>query len=148
MKIDISNSPYYPDFISGYTFAHKKERRTYVVLVRPNGTKSCTAYARYLMSVKLGRKLSRSEQVDHIDEDKTNDSIDNLQVITQKENLAKNHKHRFVAKHGSSSMYKRGCRCDECVRYAKDTRNRWHALHKDDLNRRRRDKRKHRSSAA
>lgn len=48
------------------------------------------SYARYLMSVKLGRKLTKDEHVDHIDEDKTNDDIDNLQILTPEQNKAKN----------------------------------------------------------
>ena len=64
MKIDISNSPYYPEFKSGYVINHKKEGRRYVVLVRDDQTKSCTSYARFLMSVKLGRRLLKEEQVE------------------------------------------------------------------------------------
>lgn len=51
-------------------------------------------YARWLMTQHLGRKLDRSEQVDHIDEDPMNDSIDNLQILSQKENLEKHAKLR------------------------------------------------------
>lgn len=48
------------------------------------------SYARYLMCVKLGRLLTKDEHVDHIDEDKTNDDIENLQILTPEENQAKN----------------------------------------------------------
>lgn len=41
------------------------------------------------MCVKLGRMLRSNEHVDHIDNDKTNDSIDNLQILSRKENLRK-----------------------------------------------------------
>lgn len=49
-----------------------------------------TTYARYLMSVKLGRFLTEEEHVDHKDEDKSNDDIDNLQILTPLQNLQKN----------------------------------------------------------
>lgn len=48
------------------------------------------SYARYLMCVKLGRMLSDDEHVDHIDEDKTNDDIGNLQILTPEQNQLKN----------------------------------------------------------
>ncbi len=45
--------------------------------------------ARYQMSVKLGRILAKEETVDHIDGDKTNDQIGNLQILTMQENIRK-----------------------------------------------------------
>jgi len=39
-------------------------------------------YSRYLMCVKEGRILKEEEQVHHIDEDKTNDDIDNLKILS------------------------------------------------------------------
>jgi hypothetical protein len=69
---------------------HKEEQRRYVFLVHEsNKSRTTTAYARYLMSVLLGRRLTASEQVDHIDNDKLNDVISNLQILTRTENLKK-----------------------------------------------------------
>lgn len=48
-----------------------------------------TTLARYKMSVKLGRFLKKDEHVDHIDEDRTNDDISNLQILTPEENALK-----------------------------------------------------------
>lgn len=39
-----------------------------------------------------GRILTESEEVDHIDGDKTNDDIDNLQILTKSENRKKHAK--------------------------------------------------------
>jgi hypothetical protein len=39
--------------------------------------------------------LDEDEHVDHIDEDKTNDNIDNLQILTPEENKLKNQKWRI-----------------------------------------------------
>lgn len=89
-------------------FNSKKERTT-------------ISYARYLMSVKLNRFLDRNEEVDHIDNDKTNDSIENLQILSSKEN-----KEKFLrtlpltSEHGTWSMYRRGCRCIECKKFKAD----------------------------
>ena len=45
--------------------------------------------ARYMMSVHLGRILEKNEHVDHIDNNKNNDIISNLQILTQKANNEK-----------------------------------------------------------
>ena len=69
---------------------------------------------RYLLAVKLGRYLTDEEQVDHIDDDKTNDNIDNLQILTVKENAVKSGlANRKEIKHGTLSAY-RYCKCDIC----------------------------------
>lgn len=47
------------------------------------------SYARYLVCVREGRMLDAAEQVDHIDGDKTNDCIFNLQILSVKENNKK-----------------------------------------------------------
>lgn len=54
--------------------------------------KKSMLYSRYLMCVKEGRILRRDEHVDHIDENKMNDDISNLQILSQRENAIKNHK--------------------------------------------------------
>ena len=46
-------------------------------------------YARVLLELKLGRILTDSETVDHIDMDFTNDSVENLQVLTRELNASK-----------------------------------------------------------
>lgn len=75
-------------------FFHPVENRYYVHLYpvdRKSGLhKRSMSYARYLMSVHLGRELDRHrEHVDHIDNDQTNDVIENLQILTPEENNAK-----------------------------------------------------------
>jgi DNA-binding transcriptional regulator YiaG len=40
---------------------------------------------RYIMEKHLGRKLTRNEVVHHIDEDKTNNILSNLQLMTREE---------------------------------------------------------------
>lgn len=46
-------------------------------------------YARYLLEKHLGRKLTKYETVDHIDEDPTNDRLSNLQILSKAENSRK-----------------------------------------------------------
>jgi hypothetical protein len=77
-----------------YRVWHKTEGRWYAQLVIPGITGSkakriTISYARYKMSVKLKRRLLPSEEVDHKDADKSNDSIGNLQLLTPKKNRQK-----------------------------------------------------------
>lgn len=76
----------------GYKVWHKKEGRFYVCLVPRNGfelRRTTITLAKYRLSRKIGRWLSCKEQVDHIDEDKTNDKVSNLQILTGKKNSRK-----------------------------------------------------------
>lgn len=54
-----------------------------------NGKRGTMLYSRYLMEKQLGRKLGADETVDHIDEDSTNDSIANLQILSRSDNSKK-----------------------------------------------------------
>lgn len=47
-------------------------------------------YARSLMILKEKRILATEEEVDHVDENKSNDDISNLQILTEAENIRKN----------------------------------------------------------
>jgi hypothetical protein len=59
-------------------------------------TKSRTtqSYPRFLMEKHLNRKLEDWEHVDHINEDHTDDGIENLQLRVQSENNIKSVEHR------------------------------------------------------
>ncbi|MCA9750206.1 MAG: HNH endonuclease, partial [Romboutsia sp.] len=66
-----------------------KEPRRVVLLVNFNNEKTSTSYARYLLSCELGRFLNKDEHVDHINGDKLDDRVENLQILSQKENNLK-----------------------------------------------------------
>lgn len=83
--------PYNERWKAGYLVTNKEKRKT-VILVNDKNDRTSTQYARYLISVKLGRFLTEDETVDHIDNDKTNDNIDNLQILTRAENNYKEFK--------------------------------------------------------
>jgi len=73
-----------------YKVFHKKENRWQAILVKPNNKKRTTlSYARYLMSIHLKRILDKNETVDHIDGNKLNDTIENLQILTRSQNINK-----------------------------------------------------------
>lgn len=96
MKIEL-NKPYSKEFKAGYLGINKEPRRV-LTLVRFDKTKTSTSYARYLMSCKLGRYLSKDEHVDHIDNDSLNDTLDNLQILTPAENNIKKNENLGIKK--------------------------------------------------
>ena len=55
-------------------------------------TKRTQSYPRYLMEQYLERPLRDDEQVDHINNDYTDNRIENLQLLTQLENINKSSK--------------------------------------------------------
>lgn len=112
-----------------------------LVLVTNSGEKKCTSYARYLMAVKLGRYMTEDETVDHVDNDKTNDIIENLQVLSLGDNIRKRHRiHNMSLKHGTYAMYHTNkCRCDLCVEANRRMQKDSYSRHKDARNLRRRE---------
>ena len=87
MKIELE-LPFKDKWRSGYLQIHPSGRK-YVCLFNTRKDRSLISYARYLLSVQLGRNLTKDEFADHKDEDKTNDEISNLQVLTREENNRK-----------------------------------------------------------
>lgn len=96
MKIHL-NEPFSNDFKQGYLLTNK-EPRNLVLLVRSDNTKTSISYARYLMSCHLKRYLLKHEHVDHIDNNPLNDVIENLQIISPKENNIKRLKYHKIIK--------------------------------------------------
>jgi hypothetical protein len=80
--------PFLSDYRAGYLNINKEPRRV-VVLIKKDGTRTSISYARYLMSCHLNRYLDKTEHVDHIDDDKLNDVIENLQILSVKDNNRK-----------------------------------------------------------
>ena len=67
----------------------RKDGRMHVVVVNDDKTKTTVSYPKYLMQQQLGRKLTDDETVDHIDGNKTNNDITNLQILTRQANAEK-----------------------------------------------------------
>ena len=79
--------PYNTKWKHGYIVTNG-ENRKHVCLVGGK-ERSTTSLARYMVSTALGRFLEEWEHVDHIDHDKTNDELENLQILTVYENNRK-----------------------------------------------------------
>lgn len=73
---------------SCYLNLHKKMNRMQVCIINDdNKCRRTILYSKYLMSIKECRILSKEEEVDHIDGNKLNDNISNLEIVTRNINL-------------------------------------------------------------
>lgn len=114
MKVELEE-PFKSKWKKGYLVTNSENRRNIILYNNPRD-RTTIAYARYLFSVKIGELVPPNLEVDHKDNDKTNDSIDNLQLLTRKENVTKENSRRIEVtkqKHGSLSCYTY-CHCDKC----------------------------------
>lgn len=87
MKIELEE-PFKSKWKYGY-LRNNNDGRKILDLYNSDKNRTTVSYARYLMSVKLGYEVPDYLQVDHVDNDKTNDSLDNLQLLTSEENITK-----------------------------------------------------------
>ena len=62
--------------------------RSFIIRVK-NKQKRTQSYPRYLMEQHLGRELLPEEEVDHINNDPTDHRIENLQILSSKNNKLK-----------------------------------------------------------
>ena len=96
MKIEISK--YFSE--QGYTAAYKivdKNGRADVHLVKGgkrDAERKCISYARYLWISENG-EVPEGYEVDHINNDFTDDRLENLQILTKEENIRKSAKVRY-----------------------------------------------------
>ncbi len=130
MKLEKVESPFDKEWKSAYIVTNKENRKM-VCLYKDVNTRKTISYARYLLSVKLGRELTDKETADHIDENKTNDSIENLQILSIEENRNKHIELMPHNIHGTNQMYRNGCRCELCKKWHSDYTKNYFKLHPD-----------------
>lgn len=92
MRIELEE-PYKSVYKPFGTVSILKNGRRIIYFTKLDGTQTGTSYARYLLSVKLGYFISDEYQVDHIDNNRTNDDVDNLQPLKYIDNIKKYHKY-------------------------------------------------------
>jgi HNH endonuclease len=114
MKLELAE-PYKSRYRLGYLVTDTDGRKK-VVLFNSEKDRTSTLFSRYLLSVSLGRFLGSDEHVDHINDDRTDDRLENLQILTVADNVRKSN---FIEdklshiKHGTLNGY-RYCKCDLC----------------------------------
>lgn len=86
--------PYSDLFLYGILRLHKSSSRRTVLLYNPIIKETLfIPYSRYLYTVITNKLVPEGYEVDHIDNDFTNDDPKNLQLLTRKENYQKYRKH-------------------------------------------------------
>lgn len=80
--------PFKDRWKKGYLQIHRNGRKN-VYLYNSDQDRTTISYARYLMSVHIGMEIPSEYEVDHKDDDKTNDVIENLQILTKEQNRLK-----------------------------------------------------------
>ena len=91
----IEVSEYYKN--KGYikaSVATNKEPRRVCVLRKADGSTKTMSYAKYLYTSYYNCDVAEGDHVDHINGDKMDDRIENLQVISGTYNRQKDHKHK------------------------------------------------------
>lgn len=67
----------------------RKDGRSHICIVHDNGKKQTKSYPRYLMEIYLNRELLPEETIDHINNDFTDNRIENLQILSLSDNAKK-----------------------------------------------------------
>lgn len=114
--------PYSQDWDKGTVVINPEGRRN--ILLSSPDKRSTVSYARYLMAVKLKRYLEKDEHVDHINGKKEQDVIENLQIVSVKQNNFK----RFLDSGKTKMMAK--FECPGCAKEAEKPRNQTHLVKK------------------
>lgn len=66
----------------------RKDGRQHIIFYK-EGKRKTMSYPKYLLEQKLGRVLLPNETCDHVDENFTNNNLDNLQVLSRSDNIRK-----------------------------------------------------------
>lgn len=91
MKEDISDFYKEKGFNVVYININKEPRRV-ATLRKPDGTMMSMSYAKYLYTSYYKCDINKDDNIDHINGNKMDDRIENLQVISGKYNRQKDHK--------------------------------------------------------
>ena len=87
MKIEVSD--YYKNKVkTAYVVTNPEPRRVCIMIYR-DGSKHSMSYAKYLYTSYNCCDIPKGEEIDHINGDKMDDRIENLQKISKEYNLLK-----------------------------------------------------------
>ena len=93
MKEEISEYYKNKGYKSVYIITNKEPRRM-ACLIKIDGTRKTISYAKYLYTSYYKCDINNTDHVDHINGNKLDDRIENLQVISGKYNRQKDHKRK------------------------------------------------------
>ncbi|UQT03180.1 HNH nuclease [Serratia phage vB_SmaS-Totoro] len=112
MRIELE-FPFTEKWDYGY-LVNGSDNRKRVLLYKDKKQTFGISYAKYLKSIEVKRILLPTEEVDHVDEDKENDDISNLQILTKSENIRKSQAFVRLKKIESGFYTKVKCDNPEC----------------------------------
>ena len=93
MIIEVSDYYKKKGYITAYLAVNKEPRRV-CTLRMADGTMTSMAYAKYLYTSYHNCDIEKGDHIDHINGDKLDDRIENLQIISGTYNRQKDHKHK------------------------------------------------------
>lgn len=93
MIIEVSDYYKKKGYITAYLAINKEPRRV-CTLRKANGTTTSMSYAKYLYTSYYNCEVNNDDHIDHINGNKMDDRIENLQIISGTYNRQKDHKHK------------------------------------------------------
>jgi hypothetical protein len=94
MKIELEE-PFKSIWRTGYLRVNDSDGRKRVDLVNNSSDRTTISYARYIMSIQVGYVIGKDYEIDHIDTNKTNDTIENLQILKIEDHSVKSAQERM-----------------------------------------------------
>ena len=93
MVIDVSEFYKNKGYVKVYVAINKEPRRV-ATLRKANGEMTSMSYAKYLYTSAYNTDIADGDTIDHINGNKMDDRIENLQVLSKRYNIQKDHKHK------------------------------------------------------
>lgn len=108
MKIKVED--YFANkYKSAYKIFHKGMQRYMVNLIAFEGTRTTISYAKYVYMSYHKVDIIKGDEIDHIDDNKLNDDIENLRIVSSVENSKKKTSAKMI-------YYKCDfCKCDMLI---------------------------------
>lgn len=115
MKEEVSEYYKNKGVVSVYVNINKEPRRV-ATLKYSNGDLKSMSYARYLYTSHYHVDIEDGFEVDHVNNDKMDDRIENLQILSKSENIVKSHMKRIMVERicpicGRKFMYRKRDLC-------------------------------------
>lgn len=97
----------------------RKDGRKHVIIIHDDGRRQTKSYPRLVMEQHLGRDLTEEETVDHINNDFTDDRIENLQLLSLAENASK----AMIGREAKTYKFQCPCCGKESVKLLRDVKH-------------------------